>query len=587
MKLTFLTFVRAGLFLALVTLVAQCKQKEVHKSTTLKEYIGGEITGKYQIPPDCPEWVHTAVFYQIYPQTFYDSNGDGIGDLKGITKKLDYVKSLGVDAIWINPFFDSPFFDAGYDIRDYYKIAPRYGNNEDAKNLFAEAHKKGLKILFDFVTSYTSIENQWFKESSKGKPNKYSNWYVWTDNVWIQEEGTFCNKFIQGYGERNGMFMRNFFWSQPAVNFGFGEPDSTKKWQLPCNHPDVLAVREEMKKVCRFWLDMGADGFRADMAGDLVKGNDPNRDNVKFWQEVREILKTDYPNAFMISEWSKPTLSLDGAFHADFFHWTDGYRDIAQAESWRILDGFSDGFSYFDKEGKGNITKFLDKYMTQYLATKAKGYISVPFGNHDIARINVNRTTDELEMITALGITLPGVPFIYYGNEIGMKQLYNLPQIEGSYNPRAGARSPMQWTSGKNLGFSTAAAEKLWLPVDSAQDAPTVESNEADVNSLLNRVKKLISLKHSEPALTAYAEFTPLYAKTKTYPFVFARANGKDVLIVVMNPIAKETNATFELKAEGSSFILLAGKELNISKTGTTVNVKIQGQTYAIYKLKK
>ena len=553
--------------------------------TSIKEYSGGEITGKYQIPAHTPDWVHKAVFYQIYPQSFYDSNGDGIGDLQGILQKLDYIKSLGIDAIWINPFFDSPFLDAGYDIRNYYKIASRYGTNEDAKMLFAEAHKKGMKILFDFVTSYTSIENPWFKESAKGQPNKYSNWYIWTNNTWVPED-KFCGKFIQGYSERNGMFMRNFFWSQPAVNFGFGNPDTLKKWQLPCRHPDVMAVREEMKKVCRFWLDLGADGFRADMANELVKGEDPNRENVKFWQEIREMLNTSYPNAFIISEWSKPTDALDNAFHADFFHWVGGYRDIAQAESWRILDGFSDGFSYFDREGKGNMTNFLDKFMPQYSATKSKGYISVPFGNHDIARINVNRTTDELEMIAALGITLPGIPFIYYGNEIGMKQLYDLPQIEGSYNPRAGARSPMQWTAGKNLGFSTAASEKLWLPVDTAVNAPTVQSNEKDKNSLLNRIKKLISLKHSEPALAAYSEFTPLYAKTNTYPFVFSRANGKDIIVIIMNPIAKTSEATFDVKTVGSVFTLLAGKKLNISKSGTTVKVKVEGQSYAIYKLK-
>jgi len=125
-----------------------------------------KITGKNIIPP-CPEWVHNAVFYQIYPQTFYDSNGDGIGDLQGIIEKLDYIKSLGVDGIWINPFFASPFYDAGYDISDYYQVAPRYGTNGDARRLFEAAHKQGLKVLFDFVASYTSIEHPWFKESCR------------------------------------------------------------------------------------------------------------------------------------------------------------------------------------------------------------------------------------------------------------------------------------------------------------------------------------------------------------------------------------------------------------------------------------
>ncbi|HPR32465.1 MAG TPA: alpha-amylase family glycosyl hydrolase, partial [Prolixibacteraceae bacterium] len=125
-----------------------------------------KITGEYTIP-NCPEWAHHAVFYQIYPQTFYDTDGDGIGDLNGIIEKLDYVKSLGADAIWLNPFFESPFYDAGFDISDYYKVAPRYGTNDDAKRLFEEAHKRGIKVLFDYVISYTSIEHPWFKESAK------------------------------------------------------------------------------------------------------------------------------------------------------------------------------------------------------------------------------------------------------------------------------------------------------------------------------------------------------------------------------------------------------------------------------------
>jgi maltose alpha-D-glucosyltransferase/alpha-amylase len=206
-----------------------------------------EITGKNNIP-DAPSWVADAVFYQIYPQTYYDSNGDGIGDLNGIIQKLDYIKSLGVTAIWLNPFFDSPFNDAGYDTRDYYKVAPRYGTNEDAKRLFQEAHKRGLKVIFDYVITYTAIDHPWFVESCKGTPNKYTNWYVWNDNVWKMEEGEFANRFIQGYGQRNGNFMRNFYWSEPALNFGFGKPDSSKAWQLPTNHPDVLALREELKR---------------------------------------------------------------------------------------------------------------------------------------------------------------------------------------------------------------------------------------------------------------------------------------------------------------------------------------------------
>ena len=541
-----------------------------------------EITGKYTIP-DAPSWVADAVFYQIYPQTFCDSNGDGIGDLHGIVQKLDYIQSLGVTALWLNPFFDSPFHDAGYDIRDYYKVAPRYGTNEDAKQLFREAHKRGLKVIFDYVITYTAIDHPWFIESCKGTPNKYSNWYVWNDNAWKMEEGEFASRFIQGYGQRNGNFMRNFYWSEPALNFGFGKPDSSKVWQLPTNHPDVLALREELKKIFCFWMDMGADGIRADMAGALVKGTDVNGDTKKFWKEIRQIVTKKYPQAFMVSEWSYPKDALD-AFHADFFHWFDGYNDLTQKESWRILNGYSEGHSFFDKEGKGNIAYFLSKYMEQYNETKSKGYIVLPLGNHDNARMNVKRSTDELELIMAFGITMPGIPFIYYGNEIGMRQLYDMPQIEGAYQPRAGARTPMQWTSGTNRGFSTAESSKLYLPVDSSSNAPNVEAEQNDPASLMNRVKKLISLKHAEPALASYAEFVPLYAKENTYPFVYARASGNDVLVVIMNPAEKTVKAEFQINIPYKKLHLLAGDTMKITKKDSTVRVEAPGISYAVYK---
>jgi glycosidase len=544
------------------------------------------VTSRTYNIPDAPSWVHDAVFYQIYPQTYYDSDGDGIGDLNGIIQKLDYVKSLGANAIWLNPFFDSPFNDAGYDIRDYYKVAPRYGTNEDAKRLFQEAHKRGLKVIFDYVITYTAIDHPWFVESCKGTENKYTNWYVWNDNVWKMEEGEFANRFIQGYGQRNGNFMRNFYWSQPALNFGFGKPDTNKKWQLPTNHPDVLAMREELKKIFCFWMDMGADGIRADMAGALVKGTDINGDTKKFWREIRQIVKEKYPQAFMVSEWSYPIDALDGNFHADFFHWFDGYNDLTQKESWRILNGYSEGHSFFDKEGKGNIAYFLSKYMNQYNETKSKGYIVIPLGNHDNARMNVNRTPDELELIMAFGITMPGVPFIYYGNEIGMRQLYDMPQIEGAYKPRAGARTPMQWTSSKNRGFSSADFSKLYLPVDTSDCAPNVETEQKDPGSLLSRVKKLIQLKHSEPALAAYAEFTPLYAKENTYPFIYSRTNGNEIILVIINPMEKAVTAEFQTNVPYRKFQLLAGKKMEINKKGKIIKLVAPGISYAVYKLK-
>uniref|UniRef100_UPI002ACEB789 alpha-amylase family glycosyl hydrolase n=1 Tax=Anaerolinea sp. TaxID=1872519 RepID=UPI002ACEB789 len=156
-----------------------------------------------------PAWLENAVFYEIYPQSFFDSNGDGIGDLPGIIAKLDYVKSLGCNAIWLNPCFVSPFYDAGYDVADYYKIAPRYGTNEDARRLFEEAHKRGMRILLDLVVGHMSIEHPWFKESCKAERNEYTDWYIWNDDPWRWDEPGF--HVVHGYADRHGNPLTNFF----------------------------------------------------------------------------------------------------------------------------------------------------------------------------------------------------------------------------------------------------------------------------------------------------------------------------------------------------------------------------------------
>ncbi len=346
----------------------------------------------------------------------------------------------------------------------------------------------------------------------------------------------------------------------------------------------------------RFWMDMGADGFRADMAGALVKnahimGNDQfftTRDEgtKQFWNEIRDIMDKEYPESFMVAEWSHPESALlGGGFHADFFHWFAGYNDLLQKESWRILNGYSEGHSFFDKEGKGSMTDFLAAYLDQYKKTYGKGYILLPLGNHDLSRLNIQRSTSELEAIFAFSIAMPGIPFIYYGNEIGMRQLYDLPFVEGAYKPRAGARTPMQWTPGKNLGFSAAPASKLYLAVDGGPDAPTVAAQEKDPDSLLNRVRHLIRLKKSEPSLSAYAEFVPVYVKPDTYPVIFARAAGSDILLALFNPADREASAEFTLNVAIKTRTLLAGTDCRLDMEGSRYKVKMAGQSYALYKV--
>jgi maltose alpha-D-glucosyltransferase/alpha-amylase len=191
-------------------------------------------------------------------------------------------------------------------------------------------------------------------------------------------------------------------------------------------------------------------------------------------------------------------------------------------------------------------------------------------------------------MIMAFGLTMPGVPFIYYGNEIGMRQLGDdVPQIEGCYKPRAGARTPMQWSSGQNLGFSAADPSHLYLPVDSAADAPNVAAQESEADSLLNRVRRLVALKHSEPALAAYAEFVPLYAKPNACPFVYARASGDHVLLVFFNPAASPAAAQFQLPMAHRQLERLAGREVHFTENGPELQADMAPGTYAIYRVVK
>jgi len=446
-----------------------------------------------------PKWLGNAVFYEIYPQSFYDSNGDGIGDIEGIIQKLDYVRELGCNALWINPCFDSPFKDAGYDVRDYKKVAPRYGGNEDLFRLFDEVHKRDMRALLDLVPGHTSEEHPWFVESKKTSPcGEFKNRYIWTDSWFFW--GLEGLKFIAGEAERDGCYIVNFFKSQPALNYGFHE--CREKWQLPPEHPDCIATREALKDIMRFWLrgdkGRGCDGFRVDMADSLVKFDDAQKSATSaIWRNIREMLDDEFPEAVIVSEWSSPPQSIKAGFHADFLldHGNSGYRSLVRD----YKNGGEDN-SYFRKDGSVGIAKFLDQYIPWYEATKNDGFISMISGNHDTPRISHVLSPRELSLFYAMQFTMPGVPFLYYGDEIGMRYLYKTHTKEGGYD-RTGSRTPMQWNSGANAGFSTATPETLYLPVDTESDAPDVEAQQKDPKSLFNTIKDLLRLRNKNEEL--------------------------------------------------------------------------------------
>lgn len=467
------------------------------------------------------KWLDNAVFYEIYPQSFNDTNGDGIGDLQGIIEKLDYIKELGCDAIWINPCFTSPFGDAGYDVADYYSIAPRYGTNEDARRLFEEAHKRDMHILLDLVPGHTSVEHPWFIASCKAKKNEYTDRYIWSDSIW---EDTTPMASLRGISERSGSVAVNFFSFQPALNYGYYE--ITKPWQQPMDAEGPKASLEEMKNVMRFWLNMGCDGFRVDMAHSMVKGDPESKGTILLWQNVRDFLEKEFPDAVMVSEWGEPDKALQGGFHMDFLlHFGPShYNDLFRSEN-----------PYFKREGKGDIKAFVEKYLETYAKAERKGLICIPSGNHDMSRISDKLDEEEIKMAFAFLLSMPGAPFIYYGDEIGMRYMSELVSKEGGYE-RTGSRTPMQWNKEANAGFSTADSSKLYLPQDEREERPDAETQMGKETSLWHEIQKLIAIRKSEPALQNKADIEFVYVEENQYPLVYLRSSEEEKMLVVLNP---------------------------------------------------
>ena len=476
------------------------------------------------------KWLENAVFYEIYPQSFNDTNGDGIGDFQGIIEKLDYIKELGCNAVWMNPCYDSPFLDAGYDVRDYYKTAPRYGTNDDLRRLFDEMHKRDMHILLDLVPGHTSWEHEWFRQSCRGERNEFTDRYIWTDNTWEAPEG--MNALI-GLAERVGACGVNFFSHQPALNYGYYKLRPDKPWQQPVDAAGPKATLEAMKDIMRFWLKLGCDGFRVDMAHSLVKNDEDGKGTIALWQNVRAFLDSEFPCAAMVSEWGEPDKSLQGGFHMDFLlHFGPShYNDLFRCDK-----------PFFG--GEGDACEFAAKYLENRERSGHKGLMCIPSGNHDMYRLAKFIHGDGLRISFAFLLSMPGAPFIYYGDEIGMRYVEGLYSVEGGYE-RTGSRSPMQWNSEKNAGFSDAPADKLYIKLDPSEDRPTVEAAMADESSLWHEIRKQIAVRMAHPALQSCGGIDFVYCEKDKYPLTYLRSGENEKILVILNPSAKTVEFPF------------------------------------------
>lgn len=472
------------------------------------------------------KWLDDAIFYEIYPQSFKDSNADGIGDFQGIISKLDYIKDLGCNALWINPCFVSPFGDAGYDVADYYTIAPRYGTNEDARKLFEEVHKRGMHVLLDLVPGHTSVAHRWFQESMKAEKNEYTDRYIWTNSIWETPEDMGS---IRGISDRDGSCALNFFSSQPALNYGYYK--ITRPWQMSPEDEGPRATLEEMKNVMRFWLTMGCDGFRVDMADSLVKNDGAEKlATMEVWRDILGTIHKEYPEAAFVSEWNHPDKALRCGFDMDFnLDWRgNGYNTMLRDFDFREGESdFTGNGSFFSRHSGADVSRFLADYLPQYNDTRDQGLWCLITGNHDTPRPSAGLTETERRLAFAWIFTMPGAPFLYYGDEVGLSYR-NIPTKEGGYH-RTGSRTPMQWNAGKNLGFSEAEAGQLYLPVEE-NAIHTVQAQEHDENSLLSHVKRLIALRHAYPELQNYSPFQVYAARGRLFAY------NRGSLLIAMNP---------------------------------------------------
>ena len=562
--------------------------------------------------PSQPSWLSDAVFYQIYPSSFQDSNGDGYGDLQGIISRLDYIKSIGVTAIWLNPVYVSGWTDGGYDIIDYYRVDKRFGDNDDLVELIQKAHARGIKVVMDLVAGHSSDQCEWFLQSKEGDNLRYSDYYIWPtfkpeDNTpqprpgeqldyaaLMNSNAALIRKFVASDAPRAPFFIKNFYDTQPALNFGFANPDPEHPWEQAVDAPGPQAMRRELKNIMSFWMDKGVDGFRVDMAASLVKNDFDKSATIKLWKEdFTKWFDENYPEGILIAEWFNPAQSVAAAnFDLDFFCHDGTYNYSTLFFYGRRGRPAAPGAApaapaapYFDKSGTGDLKVWYDLYTYQYDAVKGNGYVCMPSGNHDFNRYTTEgRTTpDELKVAMTFFLTMPGVPFIFYGDEIGLKQNPNAPSTDGS-GGRAGCRIPMLWDSSANGGFSTAPIDKIYIPQDPDPNRMTVEKEENDPASLLNYTRTLLKLRKEVKALGADASWKLVSSLDQPYPMVYERTWRGERCWVVLNPSGKQVTVT--LPKENAKPEVIGGnyKKVNYKQTKKGDTITISPISSVIYK---
>ncbi|HAE20928.1 MAG TPA: glucohydrolase [Spirochaetaceae bacterium] len=449
-------------------------------------------------------WWQSAVFYQIYPRSFQDSNGDGVGDLRGIHNRLDYLEALGVDALWISPFFKSPMKDFGYDIADYTAIDPLFGTMDDFKELLAAAHARDIRMVVDLVVNHSSDEHPWFKEACSSRDNPKHDWYIWRPMLGRRKPNNWISLFEQ----------RSAWYPNPA----------TGEWYLGTftrNQPEFNWRNAELRKavygVARFWLDLGVDGFRMDVATAYIK-DEEFRSNPFKWKLVPDLMQEHIydRNRPEVLEIFKEFRALAEEYPGDrvLIGETHGQDPaLAAAAHGEAGDGLHMAFNFEFLSSPWSAAEFYRRALRWYEALPSGAWPNFTLSNHDQRRHYWRYragpySEPRARVAAALLLLLRGTPFLYYGEELGMSCV-TLPR-KALRDPlglatwplqglgRDPERTPMQWDDGPNAGFSSA---EPWLPVNPDYEEKNASAAEADASSLLSWYKSLLKLRRAEPAL--------------------------------------------------------------------------------------
>lgn len=552
------------------------------------------------------KWWQTALFYQIYPRSFADGNGDGIGDFIGMTEKLDYLKDLGIDALWLSPHFPSPNWDCGYDISDYCGVAPEYGTLDDFKTFLGEAHARGIKVILDLVLNHTSDEHAWFLESKSSRDNPKADWYVWVDTPPNNWQSCFDGEAWTYVPERGQYYYHYFMKQQPDLNWHNSE------------------VRQAMWDAVRFWLDLGVDGYRLDAIGTVYENPrlTPHTVPMNLAQlrrfsetaktpEEQQLVQKYWHDMFM-HQWGRPELhDLMKELRAILDEY-DGDRMLVGEDDNIDYLGYGDDELHLvfnfplmrtERITPAHIRKNQRERLARLDVLPTRGWGCNTLGNHDRSRIYSNfgdgmHDAELARLNAALVLTLRGTPFLYNGEEIGMQDyiitdpsklrdtmatwyydaLVNDLKIDSAEAAlRAGEmsrdknRTPMQWSPLPNGGFCPAAAEP-WLPVNPNFAEGLNAREQFDLpDSMLNYYKRLIHARKTTPALIA-GEYKPLHVKSGEY-FAFLRYTDTQTVLVVLNYSPNQQQLKFNVPGKKQARVIFSSagrgkKDQSLGKVG-------------------